>query len=105
MCQHTAAGSALHKEAINACTKFKKLFSKYAMCHEIISRANEITAQDLTNLGMFTFFSFLFGVKITNTTPCLGAYYNMKYKNSKRNNQFLNFEIAILLHVTLSSNF
>ena len=58
MCQHTTAGSALHKEAINACTKFKKLFSKYAMCHEIISRANEITAQDLTNLGMFTFFYF-----------------------------------------------
>ena len=58
MCQHTAAGSALHKEAINACTKFKKLFSKYAKCHEIISRANEITAQELTNLGMFTFFHF-----------------------------------------------
>lgn len=46
------AGTQIHQEAIEICTNFKMLFSKYSVCHNLINGCENVDADKLTTLGM-----------------------------------------------------
>ena len=52
VCGENRNGSSIHKEAIEVCQKFKKLFSKFAICHNYIGKSGFLEVKDLACLGI-----------------------------------------------------
>ena len=51
VCREKQNGTSIHTEAIDVCQKFKKLFSKFAVCHNFISKSDSLKVDDLACLG------------------------------------------------------
>lgn len=53
VCGENRNGSSNHEEAIEVCQKFKKLFSKFAICHNyILGKSGSLEVKDLACLGI-----------------------------------------------------
>ena len=44
-------GSEIHDEAINACQKFKLLFNKFGLCHNMINSSTSYDEDKVNELG------------------------------------------------------
>ena len=49
------AGTAIHDDAGDTADLFKKLFTKYSVCHLLINRANHVTDKELQQLGKYSY--------------------------------------------------
>lgn len=53
VCGENKNGTSIHNEAIEICQRFKKLFSKFAICHNYFSKSDSLKVEDLACLGIF----------------------------------------------------
>lgn len=51
ICTLGLTGTDIHKESIETCQNYKKLFSKYDKCHNMIKKNNEFTQEEIQELG------------------------------------------------------